>query len=188
MRLIIGEHTFTTTSGTKVPMVITAVDGTPCITIATAEDRHEIGLKRIQTKIRPNADGTFTLGGFWAVPDEPIVPRHLRGAKVCIRHNSTAEEIARKRPRTRALRPIPSTDPDFAALYGVRNDTESKHHVMKSALPNKRLNVVGLNRVRLRMHAWQLALTLGAAIAWHQRTGGDISHLFAQPPPLADAA
>ncbi len=58
----------------------------------------------------------------------------------------------------------------------------------KSALPNKRLNVVGLPRVQLRMHAWQLAVTLGAAIAWHQRTGGDINHLFAQPPPLADAA
>lgn len=59
---------------------------------------------------------------------------------------------------------------------------------MKRVLPNKRLNVVGLQRVRLRMHAWQLAVTLGAAIAWHQRTDGDISPLFAQPPPLTEAA
>jgi hypothetical protein len=103
-------------------------------------------------------DGTFTVGGWWVVP------------------------------RTRALRPIPSTDPDFAALYGVRNDTESKHQVMKSVLLNKRLHVVGINRVRLHMHAWQLAVTLGAALAWHERTGGDISHLFAHPPPIADAA
>jgi hypothetical protein len=55
----------------------------------------------------------------------------------------------------------------------VRNDTESKHHIMKSVLPNKRLNVVGLNRVRLRMHAWQIGITLGAALAWNTRTGGD---------------
>jgi hypothetical protein len=188
VRLVIGEHNFTTTDGTKTPMVITAVDGTPCIMIATAEGRHEIELKRSQTKIRSNADSTFTVGGWWSIPDQPLVPRHLRHAKAWIRHNSTEDEIARKKPRTRALRPIPSTDPDFAALYGVRNDTESKHHIMKSVLPNKRLNVVGLNRVRLRMHAWQLGLTLGAALAWHTRTGGDISHLFAQPPPIADAA
>lgn len=188
VRLIIGEHNFTTTEGAKVPLVITAVDGTPCIMIATAEGKHEIELERSQTKIRRNADGSFTVGGWWTVPNPPVVPHHLRGAKVWIKHNSTDDDLARKKPRTRALRPIPSTDPDFAALYGVRNDTESKHHVMKSVLPNKRLNVVGLNRVRLRMHAWQLSVTLGAALAWHERTGGDISHLFAQPPPVADAA
>jgi hypothetical protein len=59
---------------------------------------------------------------------------------------------------------------------------------MKQALPNKRLNVVGLNRVKLRMHAWQLAVTLGAALAWQERTGGDLNHLFAHPPPATEHA
>jgi hypothetical protein len=31
-------------------------------------------------------------------------------------------------------------------------------------------------------------VTLGAALAWQERTGGDISHLFAQPAPAAEHA
>ena len=38
------------------------------------------------------------------------------------------------------------------------------------------------------MHAWQLSVALGAALARREPTGGGISHLFAQPPPIADAA
>jgi hypothetical protein len=33
-----------------------------------------------------------------------------------------------------------------------------------------------------------LAKNLEAAVAWQERTGGDISHLVTQPPPLANTA
>lgn len=187
-RFNIGEHTFTSLSGTEHTAVVTFVDGPPCVTVATAEGRHEVSLVRGQTKRRPNADGTFTFYGQWAYPDEPLVPAPLRGAVAWIRFNSTDAEIVAGRRRTRAGRIIPAGDPDFPVTYGSRNNTENRHHQLKLMLPNKRLNVCGINRVRRRMVAHFLAKNLEAALAWHERTGGDISHLFAQPPSLADAA
>ncbi len=187
-RFNIGEHTFTTRSGGKHTAVVTFVDGTPCVTVATAEDRHEVQLARRQNKRRPNADGTYTFYGTWAYPDEPIVPAHLRGATTLIRFNSTDDEIATGRRRTRAGRVIPAGDPDFPVTYGGRNNTENRHHQLKIGLPNKRLNVCGINRVRRRLIAHFFTKNLEAALAWHERTGGDIRHLFAQPPPVADAA
>jgi len=137
---------------------------------------------------RKNDDNTFTIYGFWAYPDTPIVPAHLRGATTLIRFNSTPEEIAAGRRRTRAGRTIPPNDPDFPRNYGGRNQTENRHHQLKLKLPNKRLNVVGLERVERRMVSRYLAKNLEAAIAWQERTGGDISHLFTEPPPLAYTA
>ena len=57
------------------------------------------------------------------------------------------------------------------------------NHQLKIGLPNKRLNVSGIHRVQRRLIAHFLAKNLEAALAWHERTSGDISHLFAQPPP-----
>ncbi len=175
-------------NGKKHTAVVTFIDGPPCVTIATVEGRHEIALIRQQNKQRPNADGTVTHYGRWAYPDDPIVPVHLRGAHTLIRFNSTDEEIAAGKRRTRAGRVIPAGDPDFPSTYGSRNNTENRHHQLKLSLPNKRLNVCGINRVRRRMLAHYLTKNLDAAIAWHERTGGDVSHLFTLPPSLADAA
>lgn len=182
-RFNIGEHTFTTPTGGKHTAVVTFVDGPPCVTIATAEGRHELRLTRGQIKRRPNADGTHTFYGEWSYPDQPIVPAHLRGATTLIRLNSTDDEIATGRRRTRAGRGIPAGDPDFPVTYGARNNTENRHHQLKIGLPNKRLNVSGIHRVQRRLIAHFLAKNLEAALAWHERTSGDISHLFAQPPP-----
>jgi hypothetical protein len=184
----IGERTFTTHTGAKHQAVVTFVDGTPHVTVATAEDRRPIPLERRQIKRRPNADGTFTFYGEWEYPDQPIVPLHLRGATTWIRFNSTADEIAVNRRRTRAGRLIPPGDPDFPVTYGGRNNTENRHHQLKLELRNKRLNVCGINRVRRRLIARYLAENLEAALAWHERTGGDISYLFAQPPPGVEHA
>lgn len=74
------------------------------------------------------------------------------------------------------------------ATSGGRNNTENRHHQLKIGLPNKRLNVCGINRVRRRLISRFFTKNFEAALAWHERTGGDISHLFAQPPPIADAA
>ncbi|MFM7245327.1 MAG: hypothetical protein ACKO40_14305 [Planctomycetaceae bacterium] len=187
-RFNIGEHTFTTRTGHQHTAVITFVDGPPCVTIATAEGRHETPLTRGQNKRRPNANGTYTFCGEWSYPDEPIVPAHLRGATTLIRFNSTDNEIATNRRRTRAGRIIPAGDPDFPVTYGGRNNTENRHHQLKIGLPNKRLNVSGINRVRRRLTAHFLARNIEAALAWHERTRGDITPLLAPPPTLADTA
>jgi hypothetical protein len=108
-RFNIGEHTFTTRSGGKHTAVVTLVDGPPFVTVATAEDRHDVQLRRCQNKRRLNADGTYTHYGIWAYPDEPIVPAHLRGATTLIRFSSTDDEIA-SRCVPRARHPQPGGD------------------------------------------------------------------------------
>ncbi|MEI7548136.1 MAG: hypothetical protein WCK21_08775, partial [Actinomycetota bacterium] len=118
VRLNLGEYAFRKSDTTTVNLVITAIHGTPCIHVPTSEGREAICLVRRQTKIRTNADGTCTVGGFWRVPNEPVVPKHLRDAEVWISHNSTADEVLRKKPKTRALRVIPETDPDYGPLFG----------------------------------------------------------------------
>ncbi len=91
--------------------------------------------------------------GSWRIPDRPEVPRRLRGATTRIRHNSTKEEVAENRRRTRALRAIaPGTDA-FNELFGIREDAESMHSHLKSRLINRRARSTGVIRKQLNLHA-----------------------------------
>ena len=192
VRLNLGEYAFRKRDTTTVNQIIMAIHGSPCIHVPTAQGREQVTLVRRQTKIREHADGTCTIGGFWLVPNEPVVPKHLRDAEVWINHNSTADEILRKKPKTRALRVIPETDPDYGPLFGVREDTESMHNHMKRPLINDRVRSVGLHRVRLNFHGYQIRTNITAVLAHHYRTGASVERWFgAWHPPgarLLDAA
>ena len=56
---------------------------------------------------------------------------------------------------TRRLRPIPENDPDLAALYGLREDTESMHHHLKQRMWNDCARWIGLQRQTINHHAHQ---------------------------------
>jgi hypothetical protein len=184
-RFNLGEHPFTLTDGTVEHIVIEALDGTPTVPIPLDGEQHLLPLERLQTKPRPNADGTVTMYVSWSIPDRPEVVRRLRGATTRIRLNSTTDEIDRKKPRTRALRPIPESDPDFTRLYPRREDIESMHNHMKQRLWGGRASCVGIHRQRLDLHAYQLRTSIEALISHHIRTGADLQHWFGawRPPP-----
>ena len=99
-------------------------------------------LRDISRQFESNRTGTYWFYGTWQIPDFPGVPRNLRYAKTKIRHNSTADEIADKTPRTRSLRVIPEIDESFNRLFGLREDSESMHHHPKMTMPNQRPNTV----------------------------------------------
>jgi hypothetical protein len=179
----LNEHDFTLTDGTKKSIVVQAVDGTPRIELLIGDEMQTVGLIRVRTTRSSNRTGTYRFYGIWQIPDFPGVPRNLRYAKTKIRHNSTTDEIADKTPRTRALRVIPETDDSFNRLFGLREDSESMHHHLKMTLLNGRARSVGRHRQLFDFHGYQAHVAITALLAWHHRTGTDLSRWFGQWKP-----
>jgi hypothetical protein len=179
----LNEHDFTLTDGTSKSIVVQAVDGTPRIELLIGDEMQSVGLVRVRTIRSRNRTGSFRFYGTWQIPDLPGIPRNLRNATTQIRHNSTTDEIADKTPRTRALRVIPETDESFPRLFGLREDSESMHHHLKMMLPNGRARSVGRHRQLFDFHGYQAHVAITALLAWHHRTGADISRWFGQWKP-----
>jgi hypothetical protein len=157
---------------------VTAFDGTPGIQMVIDGQRMWQPLARVQTKRR----GT-TLYGHWRIPDHDAVSPHLHGMTTWIRQSSTDDERANNKRRTRALRTIPPTDPDWRRLFGGREDTESMHNHMKEKWFGRRVRAVGLERRELQLRGYQIHQGITALLAWHYRTGGDVSRYFGSWDP-----
>jgi len=147
-------------------------------------------IRDISRQFESNRTDTYRFYGTWQIPDLPGVPRNLRGATTKIRHNSTTDEIADKTPRTRALRVIPETDVSFNRLFGLSEDSESMNHHLKMTLLNGRARSVGRHRKLFDFHGYQAHVAITALLAWHHRTGADLSRWFCQwkPPNHAVSA
>ena len=184
----LNEHEFTLTNGTKKNIVVHAVDGTPRIELLIGDEIQSVGLIRIRTSRSKNRTGTYRIYGTWQIPDFAGISPKLRNATTQIRHNSTDTEIANNTPRTRALRVIPETDKSFDRYYGLREDTESMHHHLKTTMTNRRARSVGRHRQLFEFIGYQIALATKTLLAWHHRTGSDISRWFGQWKPPNHAA
>ena len=179
----LNECEFTLTDGSKKYLVVQAVDGTPRIELVIGDERQSVGLMRVKTQRVTDRTDTYRFYGTWQIPNLPGIPRNLRNATTPIRHNSSKREIADKTPRTRALRVIPETDDSFARLFGLREDSESMHHHLKVTLLNGRARSVGRHRQLFDFHGYQAHVAITALLAWHHRTGADLSHWFGQWRP-----
>ena len=179
----LGTYTFKET-GREVTLPVTAFDGTPGIQVVIDGTRMWQPLERVQTKRR----GT-TLYGNWRIPEDEAVSPHLRGMTAWIRQSSTEDERATGKRRTRALRTIPPTDSDWRRLFGGREDTESMHNHMKEKWFGRRVRAVGLERRELQLRGYQIHQGITALLAWHYRTGGDLSRYFGEwEPPIRGSA
>ena len=81
------------------------------------------------------------------------------------------------------MRTIPPTDPDWRPLFGGREDTESMHNNMKEKWFGRRVRAVGLERRELQLRGYQTHQGITALLAWHYRTGGDVSRYFGEWKP-----
>ncbi len=166
-----GEKTFTE--------IVTAIDGCPTIIVVNAEsEKIVMPLTRKQTKLRDT-----TMYNLFQIPDHPLVPMSKRGATTMIRAFSSQSDLEANKPRPRYLRSIPPNDPDFARLFGLREDTESMHNDYKSKLVNRRARTVGLDRRQMDIRGYQLHQMIIALAAWSNRTGGDVSEFFGRWEP-----
>ena len=173
----LGAHDFKG-AGRKESHSVTAVDGTPGIQVVVDGKRLWQPLERIQTKRRGK-----TIYGHWRIPELEAVSAHLQGLSTWIRHSSTDAERATGKRRTRALRTIPPTDTDWRHLFGGREDTESMHNNMKEKWFGRRVRAVGLERRELQLRGYQTHQGITALLAWHYRTGGDVSRYFGEWKP-----
>ena len=151
----LGNHTFTTQHGDTYTDSVSAVGGVPAIEVIIDGEQQLQPLERVTSHYRDNTDGTATLYVIWRIPDTAPVPPKQRHATVRIRHNATDTELTTGRLRTRALRPIPPADPDFDALFGRREDTESMHNHLKDTLHGRRARSIGLAARTLDHLAYQ---------------------------------
>jgi hypothetical protein len=83
-----------------------AIGGAPFIYVTFNGEHIPIQLDMRKLDREPNRRSGYRIYGKWRIPDRPEIPKRLRGAIGRIRHNSTEDEIATSRRRTRALRPI----------------------------------------------------------------------------------
>ena len=107
------------------------------------------------------------------------LPEHLGGGTIKVRLHGNAEDEKRKFNRTENVRPIPPSDPNFAAVYGRRSDAESINRALDDTLWLRRAHSVGHER----QHPNLLTFALGVnslALHRHRRRSAD--------PPLPAAA
>ena len=65
------------------------------------------------------------------------------------------------------LRLLPEADPDFAKLYGLRNDAESNNHSYKRTLPGRRAAALGWRRQLLDLAGWAILVNSRAHARHH---------------------
>jgi hypothetical protein len=143
----LGVHEFKCIDGGREELSVFAVDGAACVVVSVAGEPYLVPMRRVQTK-RPIRSKQIRSGrtvyNSYELPDDVAVPARLRRATVMVRINSSADEVERGQLRATCLRPIPETDPDFNALFGIRQDTESLHHNLKERLWGGRARSFGL--------------------------------------------
>ena len=112
----------------------------------------------------------------------------MRGAVVHIRHSYSADDGDTS--RSIALRLFPEGSPGYRVVFSRRNDIESMHRHLQDMMSNDRVPVVGDRSLRIWLHSYQTRVNRNALLAWHYRTGGDISAWFGEwrPPPQRTAA
>jgi len=117
---VVERRTITGAAGTASTVDLYACDGAIGVTrlLGTGEQQFE-ELRRVRTHRNADKNGKFR----W-YNDYQFAER-LGGGTITVRLHATDEDTKRKFNRTENVRPIPSTDPDFARLCRRRNDAES---------------------------------------------------------------
>ena len=176
----LGPHQFKTKQGHNVTLIVTAVDGTPCVTFPNVKGiDHYMPLKLVQVK-KPDRKKRPQISTRWVLPDNQLVPPNLVGAETRVRHSRTTQERLDNKSRSRALRIFPESDERFADLLGRRQDSESDNADHKSKLWNRRCRTIRHHNVELNQISRQVHRLVSALTSYHNRTGADMTRWFGQ--------
>lgn len=193
----LGTHTFKTRDGQSVPHNVIAVHGTPCIVVVDGDGiSYYQPLKLVQVKMTDRKKRPQT-SARWALPDKELVPAHLVGAETRVRHTRTNSERKANQSRSKALRVFPESDERFPLLAPRRNDSESNNADKKSRMWKGRCRTLRHESVEFNAITYQIHMAVTTLVAYHNRTGADMSRWFGQhqlpqkvrpQPALAQAA
>ncbi len=170
---------------------VLAVDGWPGVIVPTVGGPKWVAMEPVQIKKTRTSAGTWRWWQYWRVRDLrdlPEIPKALRGAVVHVRHSRSDDDGDRS--RSVALRLHPEGSDTYRELYRRRNDIESMHRHLQDLMFNDRVSSVGDHAMRVWLHSYQTLVNRTALLAWHYRTGGDITPWFGnhRPPPRHRAA
>jgi len=144
------------------------------IGIGELTDRGElkfVALTRIRTHRIKDKGGLFR----WY--NDYRLPQSHGGGAVTVRLHNNEQDAARRLNRTENVRPIPASDPDFAALYARRNDSESINRGLDDSMWLGRAHSLGHARQHLNLIGYALMVNSLTLFEHQQR-----------PPSLASAA
>ena len=176
----LGKYAFKAKDGTAQDLIITAVNGTPCITCPDGDGVDcYVPLKLRQVR-KTGRRGRPLINTLWVVADKTLVPARLQGAVARIRHNPTKHERDSGKSHSRALRILPESDERFDDIFGRREDSESANSDLKNRLWNSRCRTMSHNSVEFNNISYQIHTLITALVAYHNRTGADMSRWFGQ--------
>jgi len=130
-----------------------------------------VPLTRVRTHRIKDKSGLFRWYNDYRLPDS------YGGGTVTVRLHNNDHDAARRLNRTENVRPIPASDPDFAALYARRNDSESINRGLDDSMWLGRAHSVGHARQHVNLIGYALMVN-SLAIFEHRR----------RRPPLASVA
>jgi len=161
----VEQRTVKQSDGTTLTVDLYACDGAIGVTrlLGTGEQQFE-ELRRVRTHRNADKNGKFR----WY--NDYRLPERLGGGTITVRLHATDDDVKRKFNRTENVRPIPSTDPDFAGLYRRRNDAESINRALDDTLWLRRAHSIGHERQHLNLLTFALGVNSLALHRHRSRT------------------
>jgi hypothetical protein len=116
----------------------------------------ETGEGRFEPLRRKRIHCNQARNGSYAWYQDHVLPEEYGGGMVTVRLHRNDEDAARRFNRTENVRPIPPSDPDFQALYGRRNDSESLNRALDDTMFLGRAHSLGQARQKVEILGWAL--------------------------------
>lgn len=131
-----------------------------------------VELERVRTHRNRDKNGRYRWYNDYRLPEK------YGGGTTAVRLHGNEDDAVRRFHRTENVRPIPSSDPDFASLYSRRNDCESINRGLDDSMWLGRAHSVGHARQHVNLLGYALMVN---SVALHE-------HRKRRPAGLAPAA
>ena len=122
-------------------------------------DLHFRALRRVRTHRNRDKSGMYRRYNDYRLPDD------YGGGIVTVRLHGDESDVARRFDRTKNVRPIPPSDPDFEGLFPRRNDAESINRAIEDSLYIGRAHSIGHARQHLNLLGFAL---MTSSLALHR--------------------
>lgn len=167
----IGAHTVTRGGQAVGSVTVFAINGAPHVEVIAAGQKHPVRLERAQILRRKNKRLGWRWYCIFTVPDDALVPSHLRNGQLELRLHTNDSDRARKLNRAESLRPISEGDVDWRRLYALRPGAESINRWVKEKLRDSRAPAVGRARQHFALLCCGLLNNVAAVVAHLRRRG-----------------